>query len=596
MDGVPVYNASHFLGLFPAFNPKTVQNIRFIKGEFPARFGGRVSSVVEINTNEGNNRKFKGQASVGFLSSDFVLQGPIVKQKSSFILSGRRTYANLFGKTFLNDGNLSYLPFFYDVNAKGNAVVSASDRIYVSLYAGMDKFLLREQGMDIRSKMNSKWENKTASLRWNHIVNQKLFANTFVIYSQYRFDVNLANSELGENGSDRKFYFETYRSEIRDMGAYFNLNYLPGNFHNIRFGGGFVHHSFNPGIFQFSGFIAENDSSLLPGKIAAQEFTGYIEDEFELNREIAMNVGLRACLFAVTEGLYSSLQPRISIRYKLGRQMALKFSYAAMAQYIHLLTNNQVGLPTDLWLPVNDRIKPLRANQITVGIAKSWPEKHLEFSMEAYSKTLENLLTYRGVDKTEIPGYSGQSRMTEGTGYSRGVEFFCQKKQGRTTGLMSYNLSWTNKNFAAFTYGREFPFRYDRRHQVTLALTHHFTANFEFSANWRYSTGEALSLPAVKYVKTELPVFRDLVKDEILLAESAKKNIRIRQYHQLDLRFSYYLKRGKNRQMLTVAVYNVYNRKNPYFLHFEKSSAERLEIKQVNLLPLIPFISYSFTF
>ena len=267
-----------------------------------------------------------------------------------------------------------------------------------------------------------------------------------------------------------------------------------------------------------------------------------------------------------------------------------------MAQYIHLLTNNHIGLPTDMWLPVSNNIRPLLAKQVALGIAGSIRDKQVEFSIEAYSKTLDNLRAYQDDTNFLSPINEEQDVMTIGSGNSRGLELFIQKKHGETSGLIGYNLSWTNKKFAAYTFGKEFPHRYDRRHNISFAVSHNFTPQIEFSANWLYGTGDLLSLPAVKYVKTVLPIYRDLVEDEVIYINEAKQNFRIRAYHRMDVTLRLYKQRGDSEQILTISFYNLYSRKNPYFIHFDDSSREKLAIKQVSLFPVIPFISYSFTF
>ncbi len=600
IDGAPVYNVSHFLGLFPVFNPDAIKNIKITRGGFPARFGGRISSVVEINTKEGNNKEYNGFVSVGFLASRFTVEGPIVKDKSSFIISGRRTYMDVLGESFLKYDDLYYNPSFYDLNAKINCTFSQKDRIYLSVYSGNDRFSLIEKDTEYQSNMNSGWENITSTLRWNHIVNKKLFSNTTLTYSKYRFDVKIKNESKDIIGQTEASYFEKYDSKIQDWSSRIDFNYLPDPDHNIRFGGSFTYHIFSPGILQFDekteAYFSLSDRHLTSEKIFAQEYSAYFEDEVKFNHRMSLNFGLHSSFFAVNEKLYSSLQPRISVRYKLGNQFALKSSYAAMAQYIHLLTNNNIGLPTDLWLPVTNRIEPLRSNQVALGVAKSIRDKQLEFSVEIYSKTLDNLLTYQDGKNTLSSTNTWQDTLAVGTGYSYGIELFLQKKHGATTGLLGYNLSWTNKKFAAFTFGKEFPYRYDRRHNINIALTHNLTSKIEFSANWIYGTGDAFSLPGVQYVQTVQPTNQSVIKDEVFYANETRKNFRIRAYHRLDINIRLFIRKKNSEQMLTVSFYNLYNRKNPYFLHFDDSSNEKIEIKQVSLFPIIPLISYSFTF
>ncbi len=596
LDGAPVYNASHLFGFFSVFNSDAVKNIKLTKGGFPARFGGRLSSVVEINMKEGNNQEFHGQATVGLVASRFMLEGPLKKGKSSFIFSGRRTYADLLIKPFLDeDDNGGY--YFTDVNAKVNHIFSSRNRLYLSVYAGLDKFYFRSKdtynGETSQENGNLRWGNITSTLRWNNLINKKLFSNTTLIYSKYRFTVE-AEEESRLSGGLAESYLLKYSSGIEDWSARLDLDFRPNPSHYIKFGAEGTTHSFSPGAAQYKAEgldISALDTLIAPTQQqSAIEASVYLEDDLKLSDQLKVNAGIRASIFSTSGRQYTSVQPRFSARYLLG-DWALKSSYATMSQYIHLLSNVGIGMPTDLWVPATDRVKPQESRQIALGLARSLRDNHYEFSVESYFKTMDNLIEYKeGADFIGLDT-DWQKKVAAGSGRSYGLEFFLQKKQGRTTGWLGYTLSWADRQFAGLNFGKRYPYRYDRRHDIAFVFNRQLSPGIELSGTWVYGTGNAISLPVATYPTSFYGYF-----DQEVDYLPERNGVRMRSYHRLDLAIRFIKRRGIRERTWTIGIYNTYSRKNPFFYFFSTNRAGDPVVKQASLFPIIPAISYSFAF
>ncbi len=414
LDGVPVYNVSHLFGFFSVFNPDAVKDVSLIKGGFPARYGGRLSSVIEINMKEGNENEFHGEGTIGLIASKLTLEGPIKKGKSSFIVSGRRTYIDILARPLIKagfrandqEGVVGY--FFDDVNAKVNYKFSPKDRVYLSFYTGKDKFYSNfgEKDLDYEDKFKAGlgWGNITSALRWNHILNPKLFANTTLTYSRYRFETLTGYlSRDFENGTveaEDKFDLR-YFSGIDDVAGKIDFDYLPSPDHYVRFGANTILHTFRPGDFRssYSSFEVGSDTSsfasdYIQQNVHATEFALYGEDDWKINANWRINFGLHLSGFVQSDKPYSSAQPRLNARYLFGRGWSLKAGFSTMRQYIHLLTNETIGLPTDLWLPTTKRVKPQDAWQAALGGAKTFG-KDYECSVEVYYKEMKNVIAFR---------------------------------------------------------------------------------------------------------------------------------------------------------------------------------------------------------
>ncbi len=603
LDGAPVYNATHLFGFFSVFNSNAIKNVRLTKGGFPARFGGRLSSVMEINLKDGNNQEFDGQFTLGLVASRFNIEGPIKKGKSSFILSARRTYIDLLAQPFVKESERGNGYYFGDLNAKFNTIISDKNRLFLSIYSGLDKAHVQQEdnwATATRKFENDLWwGNITSTLRWNWLISQKLFSNTTLMYSKYQFNVDYTENNVNTASSFSESYFLKYLSGIEDLTAAVDFDFLPNPAHAVKFGADFISHTFRPGAAHFkatSSDFVDIDTLIAPvHEENAIESSVYIEDDLELTPLLKINAGLHASSFSVNSKLYSSLQPRLSIRYLMGR-WAVKASFATMTQYVHLLTNSGIGLPTDLWVPTTPKVKPQKSRQVALGLAHTFKKKSLEASIEGYFKEMANLTAFKeganfvGLDEL------WEDKITSGKGESYGVEFFLQKKRGRTTGWLGYTLSWSNRRFAELNFGRKFPYRYDRRHDLSFIVNHRFHSGIELSGTWVFGTGNSISMPGANY--SGFIDNRSFLGEKIddIKYYSERNGTRMRAYHRLDLALRF-VKRGNGRERIwALGAYNAYNRKNPFFYFFSEEENGMMVVKQASLFPIIPSLSYSYSF
>ncbi|CAG0957264.1 Ferrienterobactin receptor [Flavobacteriales bacterium] len=608
LDGVPVYNASHLFGFFSIFNTDAINSVELIKGGFPSRYGGRLSSVIDIRMKEGNMKEIKGEGSVGLISSKFTLEGPIKKDKTSFIVSGRRTYIDLLAKPLINkyagdNGSGGY--FFYDFNTKLNHKFSDKSRLYISNYLGDDKFYAKtkyehsDNNVKYESKSSSdlKWGNIISALRWNYQFNDKLFSNTTLTYSRYRFNVGFSEETTRtENNTKTKDGFSyDYFSGIYDWGGKIDFYYIPHVDHYMRFGAGETYHTFTPGVNQIKMNDTQFnlDTTFGSQKKFAHEFFAYLEDDFVVTPLLKVNVGVHTSGFMVSQKTYTSLQPRVSLRYLLSEHSSVKASYSKMTQFIHLLSNSSIGLPTDLWLPVTDTIKPLYSNQFAMGYAHTFKSKY-SFSVEAYYKNMQNIIEYKegasflGTDK------DWQQKVEMGKGWAYGIETFIEKKTGKTTGWVGYTLSWSNRQFENLNFGKIFPYRYDRRHDVGIAVTHWFNEKVDVGIVWVYGTGNAVTLGMEKYQYAQTEYGYTSFQEIEHITE--RNNYRIPAYHRLDMGVNMHKKKKLWERTWSIGVYNIYNRKNPFYIYFSYNNHNERVLKQISLFPLIPSFTYSFKF
>lgn len=613
LDGTPVYNAAHLFGFFSVFNADALNNVELIKGGFPARYGGRLSSVLDITMKEGNLQEFHGEGAVGIVASKITLEGPIKKDTASFIISARRTYLDVLAQPFLKaqfaaggtKGSVGY--FFHDLNGKLNWKLSRRDRLYLSAYAGYDKFYARlrdadDQARDYsRSEATLGWGNLTSGLRWNHVVSDQLFMNTHLTYSKYQFNVGQQDerryeSQNGESRTDE--YSLRYRSNIRDFSLKTDFDYVPSPDHYLRFGGQYILHSFRPGALTAQDNSSNLESQLQSGtRTLASEASVYIEDDYRLTDRLKVNAGLRLNGFLVEQTLYPSLEPRLAARYLLTEDWALKAAYARTTQYIHLLTNSGIGLPTDLWVPATAQIAPQRAQQFSLGAARTvrFKEEEYELSFETYYKPMRHLIEYReGASFLGTTDSEWEDKVTSGNGWAYGGEFFLQKKTGRTTGWIGYTLAWSTRRFPDLNQGRIFPYKYDRRHDMSVVAMHKFSPTLTLSGTWVYGTGNATTLSQGRFQVGENQAFDDF---------GERNSFRIAAYHRFDLDLSKTKQKRWGEIVNSFSIYNVYSRRNPYYLYFQPGYVDgqgtvqqRPGYRQLSLFPIIPSFSKAFKF
>ncbi|MDR3678702.1 MAG: TonB-dependent receptor [Flavipsychrobacter sp.] len=585
LDGVPVYNASHLFGFFSVFNTDAIKSVEVIKGGFPARYGERLSSVIDINMKEGDKNQIHGEGGIGLIASRFTMEGPIKKGKSSFMISGRRTYVDILAQPFLSGGYKAGY-FFYDLNAKINFELGKKDHLYVSGYMGSDKFYFSSKESDFSGNSSYaddlKWGNITAVARWNHEFGPKLFGNLTTYYSQYKFQIDENYSSTSPSNSDN--YAVKYQSGIYDKAAKYDLDFLPTPSHFIKAGISFINHTYTPGVQEtkIASGSQQSDTTTGDKNILGNELDAYVEDDIKFTDKLKANLGIHWGGFGVRGKFYSSLQPRVAVRYLINEKLSAKASYVQMNQYINLLTNSSIGLPTDLWVPSTDKIPPQKSQQVAAGLAYTY-EHGIEISVEGYYKTMDNVIDYKEGANFLSTTTSWEDKVVVGKGLSYGAELFVQKKKGRFTGLLGYTLSWTNRTFADLNNGQTFPYKYDRRHDLKIAGVYSVSKHIEVSAEFVYGTGNAITLPIGNY--------QGLNGDQIEVY-GTRNWYRMPAYHRADVSIKFMKEKKRHDRAWIFAAYNVYNRANPFFIY----QSDQGVFKQVSLFPIIPSITYQFKF
>ncbi len=616
LDGVTVYNVAHVFGIFSVFIADAIRNISLTKGGFPARYGGRLSSVLEINMKEGNMKKFSGEGSLGLISSKLTVEGPIIKDKSSFILSGRRTYLDLVAAPFIalsnrsNPEKIHPRVFFYDLNAKVNYKINDQHRVYLSAYNGSDVLKIGISSTDAignKDEINSglDWGNIISALRWNYKLNNRLFSNVTATYSKYKLKTGAEIKEESSQGTSG--FTALYISGIEDLGLKWDFDYIPAPAHYVKFGASSTRHRYSPGALsiEVEDTNYKLDTAIGNKDLFSTEYDAYIEDDITLGAMKA-NVGLHYSLFDVQGKRYQTLQPRIGMRYLLPDRTAVKASFNTMTQYINLLTSESFSLPTDLWVPSTRKVKPQKSWQVALGAAKTVLDNY-EISLEGYYKEMKNVISYKP-GASYLLGISDdwQDKITQGKGRSYGLELLLQKKFGRFNGLIGYTLSWNKRKFDLINGGEEFPYRYDRRHDISMVANYKITNRWSFSSAWVFGTGNAVSIPVYENAVHTKSVDRNNPYNPFVTIQGAEKKnaFRLSNYHRLDLSLSYHTKHKKWESTWVLGVYNAYWHKNPYFLYVDRVSNQDANgtittknvYKEVSLLPVIPSISYQFKF
>lgn len=622
LDGVPVYNASHLFGFFSVFNASAISDVSLIKGGFPARYGGRLSSVLDIRMKEGNMKEFKGEFDIGIISTKLTLEGPIIRDKTSFIVSGRRTYLDILAAPIVahqakkngNSGSKAGY-FFHDINAKVNHKFSDRDRLYLSFYTGLDKAYTssdnNNEGKE-RDKLDFSldWGNYTTALRWNHVFNPKLFSNTTLTYSQYRFEIDVDQTYIEYNQNqtlNETNYKAGYHSGINDWSGRIDFEYSPSPVHSVRFGVSGIYHTFKPGVTSVKVDEANADKidlSFGQKNLHTTELDAYVEDEIRFNSWFTANIGVHGSAFLVRDTSFVSIQPRASLRFLANDRLSIKASYASMQQYLHLLTNSTIGLPTDLWLPATNRIKPQESQQVALG-AVFQANNEYSLSLEGFYKYMYNLVEYKegasffdsfdeGTGATSV----WEDKVTQGQGWAYGLEVLLKKDLGKLRGWLGYTLSWTNRQFDDVAFGKVFPYRYDRRHDINLMLTYKLSEKVDFAATWVYGTGNAVTLPMQTYA-SNYNIEALKYSQESLNYYEKRNNYRMPAFHRLDVGVNFHKQKKHGHRTWSIGLYNAYSRKNPFFLNFQTSysnGTKKKNLVQYSLFPIIPSISYKYKF
>lgn len=614
LDGVPVYNATHLFGFFSVFNADAINNVELIKGGFPARYGGRLSSVIDISMKEGNMKEFQGEGSIGLIASKLTLEGPIVKDKTSFLLSARRTYLDLIARPIIRSstgGQEDVGYYFYDVNAKINHIFDQKNRLYVSYYGGNDvaysSYKSSYERWDNEGTVQSHeeaglgWGNNIAAVRWNHIFNQRLFANFTGTFTKYRFKLfseyeDIFTENQGGNVT-RDFFVANYSSGIRDFAFKADFDFIPNPQHYFRWGGMLIDHKFTPGVF----VARENERpETREGAIPSdsRELSMYIEDDFNVGDRWKFNIGAHFSGFFADTKTYTSFQPRIAMRYLIDPTSSLKLSYVQMAQFVHLLTNAGLGLPTDLWVPSTDKIGPQESWQVAAGYFKNLGYG-LEFSAEAYYKDMQGVIEYQDGASFLNTSEDWQEKVTSGEGRSYGLEMLLHKKTGRTTGWIGYTLSKTERRFEEINFGEWFPFRYDRRHDISLTAVHKLSERIDISGTWVFGSGNFITVPTQRYQHSFSVINDTNTSYGGLYLEhfDSRNNFQMRNYHRMDVGINFNKPKKWGERTWNISIYNLYSRLNPFYMDISYNyDLQRNQLRQFSLFPITPSVSYRFSF
>lgn len=633
LDGVPVYNVNHMFGMFSVFNPDAIKNVTLYKGSFPAHYYGRLSSVVDIRMKDGDLNQYHGNASIGLVSSKINLEGPIIKGKTSFNISARRTYSDLLLNSaiwlnkqfdFANTDDLSMGYYFYDLNVKLNHKFNDNDRLYVSWYSGDDDIYFNYRSSDgaykEKTRLNWRWGNTVAAIRWNHVLGPKLFMDVSANYTQYRHKMGIHIKEDDKKNNYKGSMGINMKSGIYDASFRSDFHWSPSSGQDIRFGGSYTHHKFTPDVMELSMNSSEtmdndsvqtNDFNQTFGSrhIVAHEYQLYAEDDIELTDVIKFNIGAGYAGFSVNNRYYNSLEPRLSARFLVTDELSVKTGYAYMTQYVHLLSNNVINLPTDLWVPVTDKVEPEHSHQWALGAAYS-VDGLADFTLEGYYKQMDNLLEYKEGSTYMSGDTDWQNKVAMGKGWSYGLELMAQRSVGRLNGWIAYTWNKSQRKFdrpgMVINGGRTFDAKYDRRHKLDITCNYKFSDRFDMSATWLFETGNCGTI-YTQYYDSELLADE---KDEqyqyttTLGYYENRNNFRLNPTHRLDLSFNWHRKLSERvNRTLNLSIYNAYNNRNPFLVYVYTDSyyrgdewVEERTLRQLTLFPILPTLSYSISF
>lgn len=619
MDGTPVFNFSHFFGVYSLVNANVVKSTDLYKGAFPARFGGRLSSVVDIAMKEGDMNTYHGDISIGLIAAKFNVEGPIVKGKTSFMLSARRSYPDLLLNAALKSENAlgsggDFRAFFYDINAKVNHIFSPKDRVFFSFYKGEDYLLLKQTPIDSNNvddptkyngastKFQLGWGNTIAALRWNHIYGPRLFSNVTVSYSQYAFFTQYDHKSVNPPSAELADVYGRYNSRMENSGGRIDFDYRPDPKHSIRFGAITTMHYFKPGnsTFENKGSPVKPLDTLQSAlRVIGAELSMYIEDDWQLRPDLYANIGVHASAFLVEGHFYSSVQPRLGLRYVLPRNWAVKAAYTHMNQYIHLLSSNGTSLPTDIWVPSTQRVAPMFSKQVALGVAKTSASGMYECTLEGYFKSMHNMIESKetnGVVNQLVPRWD--ENVTIGKGWSYGAEVMLQKRKGTTTGWIGYTLSWSTRRFPGINNDKTYPYKYDHRHDVEMVLMQRLGKHWEISASWHYNSGTPITLPVSSYggVGSASPWDPGNGHTSIDRYENWN-NYRGADIHRLDIGITHTKQKKHWSRSWNLSIFNVYNRRNPFFYAImDDPAAQKRYLSQATILPILPSVTYAIKF
>lgn len=616
-DDATIYNANHLFGFVSVFNADAIKNVNFYKGSFPARYGGRVSSVTDIQTKDGNKNETNVMGGLGILSGRLTVDGPIKKNESSYLISARRSFIDLATRPFMSKNN-NYSYRLFDINAKMNFNFNKRDKLFISGYIGGDNILTRENGIrdqySIKADTDLGWINKNLSLRWNHIFSDKLFNNISLIRSHYNFYLKDTYVRTGLNSN---YIYTDFSSGIDDYSVKQDLDYYYSNYHTLRIGTVLTRHDFSPRIFYTKDEALMNEESVRQ-KYLVNEFAGYLEDSWKISEYFSADIGLRYSYVETKENRYSRIEPRAHIYYALKKGLKFNLGYTRSNQFMHLLSNTGIGLPTDLWVPATASAPPQQGDLISAGISKSLADEKYSISIETYRRFLRNIIAYS--ENAEFLDTEEASReiqweenITTGKGEGYGTEVFLEKKRGKIKGWLSYTLAWAINEFDGINNGKHFFPKYDSRHNIVIFFDFKLSEKINLSANWTYSTGNAFTIPQAYYygnfaAGTETRAIFSanrlsfpIINESIVFVPyfGSKNSYRADAYHRLDLSIQFHKKKKQYDRYWEFGLFNAYNRKNPFYYYLESSNdfvnwGQRIDLKKKSLFPILPSITYNF--
>ena len=594
LDEATVYNASHLLGFFSTFNSDAIKDVTVYKGDMPAQYGGRLSSLLDVKMNDGNNKNYRVSGGIGLIASRINVEGPIVKNKGSFMISARRTYADLFLKLSKDSTINQSILYFYDINAKANYQLNERNKVFLSAYFGSDK-------LGFSNQFGIKWGNATTTLRWNHIFTSKLFSNTSLIYSDYNYDISI--NETTNNLS--------IVSKIKDLSLKEDLQYYAGNHNKINFGFNLTKHTFTPGEFLTSESSSYNSLTLQDKH--AVDAVAYVSNEWEASNKLKLNMGLRLSSFNVigpgnfysynSEGetkdttsyrsgkivkSYLNLQPRFAATYQLNKLSSVKISYSRNVQNLHLLSNSTGSNPTDLWIPSSNNVKPEISDQVSAGYYRNINNNKYEFSAEVYYKQLQNQIDYKN-GAVLVANETVESQLVYGKGRAYGLEVYAKKKYGSLTGWISYTLSRTERHIEGVNNNLWYPATQDQTHSLSIVAIYKLGKKWTLSSDFVFNTGNAVTWPSGKYT----------VDGNTAFYYTERNSYRMPAYHRMDLSATLQARKTeKFESSWTFSIYNLYGRQNPYFIQFQNDPADpqKTQAIQYSLFRWVPSVTYNFKF
>ncbi len=658
LDGVPVYSLSHMGGMFSIFTPEAIKEVTLYKSGFPARFGGRLSSVIDVRMKDGNMKKLTGSTSIGLISSKATIEGPIIKNKSSFIISFRRTYYDLIARPFIRklgstnseqNGPNFYSKtndktdagyFFYDFYAKANYKINSKNRIYLSIYAGNDKLFVKNSTYNLSiekstsdtsiynssSKFTTAWGNQIVAFRWNRALTDKMFVNTTLTYSRFslgmRDDYFDYNYDSPSRSSVNSQGYNNYDLFVQDLALNNDFTFQPTDNHYVRFGVQGIYHTFLPGELsygvtdQYDSVKTSIDTAYGYQRLYAPEGAAYFEDNVKIGSKVRMNLGMRVSMFRIRGKTFHSIEPRISGSYKFSDKLSVKLSYAQMTQYLHLLPNNTFLLPLDMWLPATDKVIPEFSQQIAGGVWWLLPN-NLTVSLEGYYKKMQHLIEYKEgkswfsfFEQQQSVVDSWENMVTQGSGYAYGADLLVRKDFGKLTGWLAYSLSWSMRRFDEINFGKPFPFKYDTRHDFSLALNYRQSERFDFGLVWVFTSGRPITLP-LGQMFNPVNLYSDVTYNYLqngsyvvtpsgVYYYGGRNQYRLPPYHRLDLSFNFKKRKKHGIRTWTFGVYNVYNHVNPVFAFVyndswgDGDSRPNYVLRIISIFQVMPFVTYTF--